>query len=122
MLDYTYRATPCCAESFEEEATAALAIMRAAREERDEVTHIQVVDDGKHHGGLQLAVQVFDIGKQTENEAVKKWRKRNKTGNSFYDVCTLYLSKRQGEELIEAIKNAFSMRKYDDENVDDDEE
>jgi hypothetical protein len=118
VITYMYRTnTHYAGVHNKDEALCALDVLEASGDEegfRGERACIQVDDSGKHHDGLRLTVQAY----VEDCEAVDKWRGKIAGNKSYLDVCSLYISPLQARELIEALQNALSMRKYDDEDDD----
>ena len=106
MLCYVYRTTGlfgCVVDG--KEAEAGLKAIQQKNKEAEfdyqrRMAHLQITDSGQHHDGLALGVQVYAP---------------NVASQDYLDICSVHLSEKQAYEIIDALKNALSMRKYDDE-------
>lgn len=123
MITYLYRTNTTFGEVNDmNEARCALDVLENSKSEdgggRKDRACIEVTDSGEHHDGLALTIQAYVEG----TPVMDKWKDKlpKKMYKSWFDICHMYLSPRQGRELIEAIQHALDMRKYDDENEEED--
>ena len=123
MITYLYRTNTTFGEVNDmNEARCALDVLENSKSEssgdRQGRACIEVADSGEHHDGLALTIQAY----VEDTPITAKWKDKvaKKMNKSYFDICHMYLSPRQGRELIEAIQHALEMRKYDDENEEED--
>jgi len=99
-----------------DEAETGLKVIQQQNEKAEfdherQMMNLQITDSGESHDGLVVCVQVY----AENSESAKEWWEKTGSRASWLDICSIHLSKRQVHELIDALKNALSMRKYDDE-------